>query len=173
MMKCCLRGGLVLAASLLLACAAGSPVADSGGNGNGGGDPAPLLKPATFTASVNPTAPAGYSIAGETPYQWQAYVYYAGAWVAVGGRQSTAAPSATLVIDCNDPVLQDGCTLHRSAMIQLTVSSAVPGPVLLCAYKSGFQFRDDFLLSTPLGNLNLAPVASSSNDPRNEGTCFP
>ncbi|MEZ4413983.1 MAG: hypothetical protein R2910_13420 [Gemmatimonadales bacterium] len=163
----------LLSAVFLLACSQDSPVGSSegGGSGNGGGNP--TLNPATFKASVNPTIPPGYSIFGEMPYQWQAYFYADGAWVAVGHPQLTEDPSTLLVIDCNDPAIQDACTIHRSAMIQVTIRNVSPGPALLCGYKSGFRFYDDFLLSTPVGTLSVAPVASSSQDPMNQGTCFP
>jgi len=163
----------LLAGLFLLACTPESYLGTTGGGevDNAGGGPP--LKPATFTASVNPTPPPGYSILDEAPYQWQAYVYFDGAWVAVGHPRLTDAPSVRLVIDCNDPGIHDACTVHRSALIQVTVTRVSPGPALLCGYKSGFQFLDDFLLSTPIGPLSLAPVASSSQDPANQGTCFP
>lgn len=164
---------MLLASVLLLACSQDTPVGTRDGDGSGIGDEDPPLAPATFNASVNPTVPPGYSIVGEVPYQWQAYFYFDGAWVAAGQPQSTEGPAALLVIDCNDLDIQEACTVHRSAMIQLTIREVSPGPALLCAYKSGFQFRDDFLLNTPVGTMSLAPVASSSQDSLNQGICYP
>jgi hypothetical protein len=166
------------AGMLLLACAGESPLGagdggGSGGGGGGGGGGGPTLQPATYSASVNPTPPAGYTIPTEAPYRWQAYLYDNGAWVAVGRAQVTSDPSALMVIDCNDPVMGDACTAHRSAMIQVTIDATSPSPALLCSYKSGFQFRDDFFLNTPLGRMSVAPVATSSQDPGNQGVCFP
>ncbi len=169
--------GSLLAGILLLACSHDSLVGTDGGGGSGGGGGGggggSTLKPATFNASVNPIVPPGYSILGDAPYRWQAFVRYNGVWVAVGVPQVTESPSALLVIDCNDPGIQNACTLHRSAMIQVTIAEVSPGPALLCSYKSGFQFRDDFFLNTPLGHVDLAPAAVSSLDPANEGICFP
>jgi len=167
------RHASLLVGGFLLACAHDSLVSTSGGNGTDGGGQPPALKPATFSASVNPTLPAGYSLSGETPYRWQAYLYYDGAWVALANPQATSEPTTVLMIDCNDPAIHDACTLHLSAMIQVTITNVEPGPTLLCGYKSGFQFRDDFLLNTPVGNLSVAPAASSSQDPLNQGSCFP
>jgi hypothetical protein len=126
-----------------------------------------------LNASVNPAPPAGYCIFGSQPYQWQAYVYYNNAWVAVGSPQTSDGPSTLLEVDCNDVAMHDGCTLHRSALIQVSITKVEPGPALLCAYKSGFDWYDDFVLNTPLGTLSLAPVASSTQDPANAGFCFP
>jgi hypothetical protein len=165
----------LLAGALLLACSQDTPVETRGGDGgeNGTGGANPTLNPATFKASVNPAPPPGYSIVGEVPYAWQAYVYLDSAWVAVGRPWLTEGPAATLVIDCNDPAIQEACTIHRSAMIQVTIRTVSPGPALLCAYKSGFRFYDDFLLNTPVGTLSLAPVAASSQDSLNQGICYP
>jgi hypothetical protein len=165
----------LFASTLLLACSQDTPVETRGGDGGEGGTGGanPTLSPATFKASVNPGSPPGYSIEGEVPYAWQAYVYLDSAWVAVGRPWSTEGPAATLVIDCNDPAIQDACTIHRSAMIQVTIRNVSPGPALLCAYKSGFRFYDDFLLNTPVGILSLAPVAASSQAPQNQGICYP
>lgn len=146
---------------------------DGGGNGGDGGGGGSTLKPATYNASVNPTPPPGYTILGEAPYRWQAYLYDDGAWVAVGAPRATDTPSTPVVVDCNAPVVGDACTLHGSAMIQVTITEVSPGPALLCAYKSGFQFRDDFFLNTPLGTLSVAPAATSGQDPANQGICFP
>lgn len=165
--------GSLLAGILLFACSQDSPVGSSDGGGSGGGGGGSTLAPATYNASVNPTLPPGYSILGEAPYRWQPYFFDNGAWVAVGHPQVTDSPSTLIVIDCNDPGIQDACTVHRSAMIQLTITAVSPGPALLCAYKSGFQFRDDFFLNTPLGAMSVAPVASSSQNPANQGICFP
>jgi len=165
--------GVAALVGVLLGCAGDPPLGTNvgGGGGEGGGDP--TLNPARFTATVNPTPPPGYRILDEAPYQWQAYFYDDGAWVAAGRPQVTDAPRTVLVIDCNDPGIRDACLEHRSAMIQVTVTRVSPGPALLCAYKVGFQFLDDFLLNTPVGTLSLAPAASSGLDPANRGTCFP
>ena len=167
--------GPVAAGLLLLACSNHDFVASGGGGGGsgGGGGGGSTLEPMEFDASVNPTAPAGYSISDEQSYEWQAYIRYSNAWVAVGSPQSSGGLSAHLVIDCNDPGMHDACTLHRSGVIQVTVTQVSPGPARLCAYKSGFQWHDGLLLSTPLGTLSLAPVASSSQDPANLGVCYP
>jgi hypothetical protein len=167
--------GALLAGCSLLACAQDSPVgsSDGDGSGDGGGGAGSTLEPATYNASVNPTPPPGYSILGEAPYRWQAYLYDNGTWVPVGHPQVTDSSATLVVIDCNGARTRDACTEHGSAMIQVTVTAVSPGPTLLCTYKSGFQFRDDFFLNTPLGNMSIAPVASSSQDPSNQGTCFP
>jgi len=166
-------GLLPLAGAFLLACASELPVGHTGGSGGDTGDPDPALQPATFTASVNPTPPPGYTISGDAPYRWQAYFYFEGAWVPAGPSRVTIDPAAVLVIDCNDPDLLDSCTVHRSAMITVTVAQVAPGPALLCGYKSGFRLRDDFLLSTPIGTMSLAPATSSGQDPLNQGICYP
>ncbi len=168
-----LRGPLP-AAFLLLACSNTDSLGSGGGNGGGGGGGGgQALEPAKFNASVNPTSPAGYSIAGEQPYEWQAYIRYSDTWVAVGSPQISAGPAAYLAIDCNDPGMHDACTLHLSGLIQVAVTQVSPDPARLCAYKSGFQWHDGLLLNTPLGSLGVAPVASSSQDPANAGICYP
>lgn len=86
--------------------------------------------------------------------------------------QATDTPSTPVVTDCNDLGIQDACTVDRSAMIQVTITDVSPGPALLCGHKSGFQFCDDGFLNTPLGTLSVAPVATSSQDPANQGICF-
>lgn len=158
---------------LLLSCSPETPLGsvDDGGTGTGSGNP--TLHPATFRASVNPDPPPGFQILGEAPFQWQAFFYHEGAWVAAGPPRFTETPATRLVINCNDPALLDACTLHRQAMIQVTVRDVSPGPTLLCAYKSGFAYYDDFLLSTPVGTLSVAPAATTGQDPANQGTCFP
>jgi hypothetical protein len=163
--------GPLPAALLLLACSSGDFVANEGGNGGGGGGS--TLEPMEFNASVNPAAPAGYSIYGEQAYEWQAYIRYSDAWVAAGAPQTSAGLPVHLVIDCNDPGMHDACTLHLSGLIQVTVTQVSPGPARLCAYKSGFLWHDGLLLNTPVGSLSLAPVASSSQDPANRGICYP
>jgi hypothetical protein len=165
----------LLAAVLLPGCAGESAVDTGGGSGSGGGGGAggSTLQPATYNASVNPALPPGYAIPDEMPYRWQAYLYDSGRWIPVGPPKATDGPAALMVINCNDPVMQDACRRHGSAMIQVTIDAVSPGPALLCSYKSGFQFRDDFYLNTPLGPISVAPVASSSQDPMNQGVCFP
>ncbi|HXW96857.1 MAG TPA: hypothetical protein VEI47_04665 [Gemmatimonadales bacterium] len=159
---------------LLLACAGTDSLGNGGGGGSGGGGESPTLAPMEFDASVNATPPAGYTIASdEQPYSWQAYVRYGDAWIAEGSPQHSAAPAAHLVIDCNDPAMHDACTLHLPGLIQVTVTDVSPSPARLCAYKSGFLWRADLLLNTPAGSLVLAPVASSSQDPANQGACYP
>ncbi|HTS89398.1 MAG TPA: hypothetical protein VMG41_12975 [Gemmatimonadales bacterium] len=159
---------------LLLACATNDSLGSWGGSaGGGGGGARPALEPMEFNASVNTTLPAGYSISDEQPYQWQAYIRYGDAWVPVGSSQTSDGPAADLVIDCNASQMHSACTLHLSGMIQVTVTRVSPGPARLCAYKSGFLWHDDLLLNTPLGDMSLAPVASSSQDPANEGICYP
>jgi hypothetical protein len=164
--------GALSAALLLLACASGGP-ADSVGSGDGGGSGGPPLEPMEFNASVNPTAPAGYTIAGEQSYRWQAYVRYNDAWLAVGTPEATTDVSADLVIDCNDPALHGACTKHLPGLVQVAVTQVSPGPARLCAYKSGFLWHDGLLINTPVGSLEVAPVASSSLDPGNAGICYP
>lgn len=159
---------------LLLACSNSDPIGSGGGGGGGGGDDGGrTLEPAEFNAYVEPALPAGYSISDETIYEWQAYIRYSDAWVAAGSPQTSGGPSVHLVIDCNDPGMHDACTLHRSGFVQVAVTWVLPGPVRLCAYKSGFLWRDGVLWNIPLGSLRVAPVVSSSQDPANAGICYP
>ncbi len=167
--------GSLCAACLLLACSNSYPMGSGGGGGGGsggsGGGPTPA--PAEFNASVSPTLPAGYAISGAQPYEWQAFIRYNAAWVAVGSPHTSRGPAAYLVIDCNDPGIHDACTVHLPGLIQVTVTQVTPSPARLCAYKSGFRWLGGLLLNTPVGTLSLAPVASSSQDPANAGICYP
>jgi hypothetical protein len=163
---------LLPAVPLFVACTTPSDHSGSPGGGGGGGGGGSTLEPATYNASVNSTLPPGYSIYGIQPYQWQAYVYING-WVPADGPKYSMGPSAVLNVDCNGPVMTDACTSHLPGMIQVAVITVLPGPTRLCAYKSGFRLADGLLLNTPLGNLAVAPVASSSQDPANAGVCYP
>lgn len=165
------RAWRTVALFLLAGCAGRDATGHSGSDGNGGGTPPPL-EPAEFSASANPTPPAGYTIASEQSYKWQAYIRYADAWVAVGSPQSTADVTADLVIDCNTPEMHDACTLHLPGLILLSVTQVTPS-ARLCAYKGGFLWHDGLLLFTPVGSLGVAPVAASSLDPGNAGICYP
>ncbi len=158
-----------VAVFLLIGCA-GKGTTDPAGPG-GGGPPLPL-EPAEFNASVNPTPPAGYTIANEQSYRWQAYIRYADAWVPVGNSMATADVSADLVIDCNAAEMHNACTLHLPGLILLSVTQVTPS-ARLCAFKSGFLWHDGRLLYTPVGSLEVAPVATSSLDPGNAGICYP
>jgi hypothetical protein len=69
--------------------------------------------------------------------------------------------------------MHGACTQHLPGLIEVSVTQVTPGPARLCAYKSGFLWHDGRLLFTPLGSLEVAPVASSILDPGNAGICYP